>query len=34
MSASARPLYERARDEFAQLGLTREVGAIDAILRT
>jgi len=34
MSASARPLYERARDEFAELGLTREVGAIDAVLRT
>lgn len=34
MSASARPLYERARDEFAQLGLTREVTAIDGILRT
>ena len=34
MSASARPLYERARDEFGQLGLTREVLAIDAVLRT
>ncbi|MGZ4692957.1 MAG: hypothetical protein ACXWCM_16675 [Acidimicrobiales bacterium] len=34
MSASARPLYERARDEFAQLGLTREVAGIDAVLRT
>ena len=34
MSASARPLYERARDEFAQVGLVREVGAIDQVLRT
>ncbi len=34
MSASARPLYERAREEFGQLGLTREVMTIDAILRT
>ena len=34
MSASSRPLYERAREEFALLGLTREVMAIDAVLRT
>jgi tetratricopeptide (TPR) repeat protein len=34
MSASSRPLYERAREEFALLGLTREVTTIDAILRT
>ena len=31
--ASARPLFERARDEFAVLGLTHEVARIEARLR-
>jgi tetratricopeptide (TPR) repeat protein len=32
--ASSRPLFDRARSEFAALGLRREVVAIDAILAT
>jgi hypothetical protein len=31
--ASARPLLERARSELAALGLTREVAAVDAMMR-
>jgi hypothetical protein len=33
LEASAQPLYVRARDEFAALGLTREVAQIDTLLR-
>jgi len=33
LTASARPLFERARDEFASLGLTREVDELEAALR-
>jgi len=33
MTASARPLYERARDEFAALGLSREANELAAVLR-
>jgi hypothetical protein len=33
LAASANPLYVRARDEFAALGLTREVNEIEALLR-
>ena len=32
--ASARPLFDRARSEYAALGLRREVVAIDAVLAT
>jgi tetratricopeptide (TPR) repeat protein len=33
LTASARPLFERARDEFAGLGLVREAGELEAVLR-
>jgi len=33
LTASARPRFERARDEFAALGLAREVSELDAVLR-
>jgi hypothetical protein len=33
LTASARPLFERARDEFASLGLAREAGELEAVLR-
>lgn len=32
LHASSRPLYERARDEFATLGLVRETAELDAVL--
>ena len=32
LTASARPLFTRARDEFAGLGLVREAGELDALL--